>query len=102
MSKIKNAHWDEIESGELDLTVEQSPNKSKPTYNQLNCIYGWLKWKMPNAKAVAAAKHLERTASKLEVSQEMNRLKKLKDTRRLDEDTAFDSEIWEGFDARPI
>lgn len=100
MSKIKRANWDEIESGELDLADEQPRNCIKPTYNQTNCIYRWLEWKMPIAKARAAVKYLERTASRLEVSQEMNRLKKLKDNRTLDNETAFNSKIWEGFDER--
>lgn len=99
MSKIKNAHWEEIEDGELDLTISK-PHRTKPTYNQTNCIYNWLKWKMPTAKAVAATKYLERTASKVEVSQEMNRLKKLKDNKNLTVETAFKSKIWEGFDER--
>jgi len=100
MSKIKDAHWDEIESGELDLATDQPRNRILPTYNQLNCIYSWLMWKMPTAKAMAASKYLERTASRLEVSQEMNRLKALKDAHRLDEDTAFAGKIWEGFNER--
>lgn len=102
MSKIKNANWDEIESGELDLATDQPRDRVKPTYNQTNCIYKWLSWKMPTAKAMAAANYLERTASRMEVSQEMNRLKKLKDARRLDEETAFSSKIWEGFDERLV
>lgn len=100
MSKIKRANWDEIESGGLDLADEQPRNRIKPTYNQTNCIYGWFMWIMPTAKAQAAAKYLESTASRLEVSQEMNRLKKLKDCRALDQDTAFNSKIWEGFNER--
>lgn len=102
MSKIKSAHWDEIENGELDLTNNQAAQKSKPTYEQTNCIYRWLMWIMPTAKAAAASKYLEKNASKLEVSQEMNRLYKLKKARRLDAETAFSSKIWEGFNDRLI
>lgn len=101
MSRIKEANWAEIENGELDLSTDQ-PTRLKPTYNQTNCIYRWFEWKMPTAKAVAAAKYLEQTASRMEVSQEMNRLKLLKDSHRLDEETAFNSKIWEGFDERFI
>lgn len=100
MSRIKRANWDEIEDGEFDLADEQPRNRIKPTYNQTNCIYRWLEWKMPTAKAMAAVKYLETHASKMQVSQEMNRLKVLKDSRRLNEETAFSSKLWEGFDER--
>ena len=100
MSKMKRANWDEIESGELDLATDQPRDRLKPTYNQTNCIYHWLAWKMPTAKAVAATKYLEQNASRMEVSQEMNRLKALKDAHRLDAETVFASKIWEGFDER--
>lgn len=101
MSRIKNAHWEEIEDGELDLTISK-PHRKKPTYAQIECIYRWLKWNMPTAKAVAATDYLERTASRVEVSQEMNRLKKLKDNKNLNVETAFKSKIWEGFDGKDI
>lgn len=69
----------------------------EPTENQLNRVYHWLRWQMPDAEAIMACKHLVQTATRKEVSDEMGRLKNLHDRRALSKDNCFDSPIWEGF-----
>ena len=70
----------------------------KPTYSQLQVIYSWLSWEMPREKAVKASKYLEDHATRKEVSEEMKRLKALKDQRKLDKDNCFESNVWNNFE----
>lgn len=86
----------------MDNTDSRRTTEAKPTDAQLNRVYLWLKWVMPTAKAAEAAKYLEQHATRKQVSEEMSRLKGLKDRHALGEATAFDSAIWEGFDERFI
>ena len=69
----------------------------EPTYGQINTVYRWLSWGIPNAMASTAANWLRDHATRQEVSNEMKRMKVLFDKHALNQDTAFDSEVWEGF-----
>lgn len=69
----------------------------EPTDMQLGIIYSWLVWKVDRETAKDAVKWLETSATRKDVSVEMNRLKILKDEHKLTEENCFDSEIWEGF-----
>jgi hypothetical protein len=70
----------------------------KPTEMQLGTIYSWLRWIVPKDEAKAAVSWLEKTATRRAVSDEMTRLKSLKDKRLLDAPKCFTGEIWEGFE----
>ena len=72
----------------------------EPTYGQINTVYRWLSWGMPNQLASAASKWMGEHATRQEVSNEMKRLKILFDKHELNETTAFESEVWEGFEAK--
>lgn len=69
----------------------------KPSDAQLGVVFNWLRWEMPTVEASDAVKWLEGHATKKEVSLEMNRLKKLKDSRKINHDSCFNSAIWEGY-----
>lgn len=68
-----------------------------PTYNQLNLIFNWFTWIMSREEARKAIAWLHETATRRDVSTEMSRLKALKNEGRLDANTCFESEIWEGY-----
>lgn len=69
----------------------------EPTYGQIETIFSWLLPKLGREEAHDAVKWLEKTATRRDVSLEMNRLKELKDKGLLDASKCFTSEIWEGF-----
>lgn len=69
----------------------------KPSEAQLGIIYKWLRWEMPNSKASEAVNWLEDHATRKEVSLEMDRLKKLRDSRRITKESCFDSAVWKGY-----
>ena len=68
-----------------------------PTENQLGTIYRIIRWDVPKDTAAAAIQWLAERATRQDVSEEMVRLKGLKEKRLLDTSTCFKSEIWEGF-----
>lgn len=70
----------------------------KPTEAQLGTIYGWIRWNMTNTMAQEAVAWLGENADRKAVSDEMQRLKKLKDSRQLNKTNCFESEVWEGFE----
>lgn len=72
----------------------------EPTEAQLNAIFRWLNWEtpLPTDKARRAADWLRDNATRRDVSEEMQRMKKLKDRKNLSIDTCFEGEIWENFD----
>lgn len=70
----------------------------EPTEAQLNTIYRFIRWEMPNAEAIKAVNWLEERATRREVSDEIKRLKELYETRRLSFESCFESEIWEGYE----
>lgn len=70
----------------------------EPTEQQLGTIYSWIRWCMSNEQAQKAVAYLQNYATRREVSAEMTRLKALRLQHRLDADTCFSSEIWEGFE----
>lgn len=72
----------------------------EPTKAQLDRIYYWLNWetRIATEKAKEAANWLGENATRKEVSDEMQRLKRLKDKKTLSLDNCFDSPIWEGFE----
>lgn len=72
----------------------------KPTEAQLNTVFRWLNWEtpIPTDKARKAAEWLRENATRGEVITEMQRMKKLKDSKKLCLDNCFDSRTWEGFD----
>lgn len=72
----------------------------EPSEAQIGVIFNWFRWNMPTPKAQDAVHWLKDTATRKEVSDEMTRLKKLYVSRKLNEKTAFESEIWEGYDMK--
>ena len=69
----------------------------KPTDAQLGIIFKWIRWEMPTAEASNAVNWLEKNATRKQVSEEMNRLKELKDTKKINRASCFDSEIWANY-----
>jgi len=69
----------------------------EPTQMQLITILDFLRWHMPYDKALKAIEFLENSATRRDVSDEMRRLRDLKNKHALDGKNAFQSEIWEGF-----
>lgn len=70
----------------------------KPTEAQIGTLFQWLKWQMTDDQARKAVYWLADNANRREVSDEMGRLKELKDKRLLDRNKCFESDIWEGFE----
>lgn len=72
--------------------------EDKPTDAQLSAIFNITKWVLPRNLGKAATDWLEATSDRKNVSNEIQRLKGLDKSRRLDcREIVFDSEIWEGF-----
>ena len=69
----------------------------KPTDNQLNTLYHWIRWRMPTAKAMNAIRWLENNATRKEVSDEMARIRSLYSSNKLDEEECFSSNIWDDY-----
>lgn len=69
----------------------------EPTDAQIGSIYHLIRWKMPNAEAIAALDWLKANTTRREVSYELKRIRELYMSHRLTRDNCFDSEIWEGF-----
>jgi hypothetical protein len=69
----------------------------KPTEAQINCIYRWLSWRMPNSEAADAAKWLQNNCNRKEVAKEMGRMKKLYDSHKLTRETAYESDVWSDY-----
>ena len=69
----------------------------EPTPSQLGAVKRLTEGVIPNDKIVQALKHLENTATRREVSDELGRLRCLYIDRKLDKSTVYDSEIWDGF-----
>ena len=69
----------------------------QPTEAQLNLIFHWFQWNMTNNEASAATNYLKDHATRKEVSNEIQRLKELKDKRKLSEEKCFDSTIWKDY-----
>ena len=70
----------------------------EPTPAQLAAVQRLMEGTVPNNKIVLALVHLENTATRREVSDELGRLRSLYIDRKLAKENAFDSEIWEGFE----
>lgn len=70
----------------------------EPTDMQLGTIFSWLSWKVDRITAQEAVKWLQNTATRRDVSAEMNRLRDLRQRNLLDASNCFLGEIWEGFD----
>lgn len=70
----------------------------KPSEAQLGTIYSWIRWEMTNEQAQKAVAWLGNNANRKTASDEMQRLKKLKDNRKLNKAKCFESDIWEGFE----
>lgn len=68
-----------------------------PSEAQLGTVFSWLKWEMDTKQAQDAVRFLQKTATRREVSREMNRIKELKEKRLLSTSTCFKGKIWEGF-----
>lgn len=70
----------------------------EPTMNQLGAVKRLIEFKVSNDTLTKALKHLENTATRREVSNELGRLRSLYIDRKLDKSNVFDSEVWEGFE----
>ena len=69
----------------------------EPTDMQLGTIFSWLSWKVDRKTAQEAVKWLQNTATRRDVSAEMNRLRDLRQKNALNASNCFLGEIWEGF-----
>lgn len=72
--------------------------RNKPTYSQIETIYRWIQWHMPDAEASDAVHWLKEHATRKEVPVEISRLYKLYYSHKLDKAECFNSEIWSGYD----
>lgn len=70
----------------------------EPTYNQIQTIYRWIQWHMPNQEARDAVHWLKEHATRKEVSDEIKRLHDLYYGHKLNKAGCFNSGVWEGFD----
>ena len=69
----------------------------EPTYAQVETIYRWIQWHMPNEEARNAAKWLQEHSTRREVSDEIKRLHDLYYSHKLSKDTCFSGSVWEGY-----
>lgn len=69
----------------------------KPTYNQIELLYRWMSWRLPTGLARHAALWLEDNADREAVSKEIGRMHDLYHSNKLDINSCFDSEIWNGY-----
>ena len=69
----------------------------EPTYAQIETVYRWIQWHMPNQKASDATKWLKEHATRKEVADEIKRLHDLYHSHKLSKDNCFDSEVWGGY-----
>ncbi len=70
----------------------------EPTMAQLGAVKRLIEGTIPSGTVVKALEHLENTATRREVSDELGRLRCLYIDRKLDKENAFEGDIWEGFD----
>ena len=70
----------------------------EPTMAQLGAVKRLIEGTIPNETIVKALHHLENTATRREVSDELGRLRCLYIDRKLDKENAFEGDIWEDFD----
>ena len=66
----------------------------EPTDNQLNTLYGWIRWQMPTAEAQHAIKWLGNNATRREVSNEIKRIGELYHNHRLNRELCFKGSVW--------
>lgn len=69
----------------------------KPTEVQLAALLNWIKRATTYRKALAALDYLRENANRREVSEEMGRIRRLENEKRLDEQSCFESDVWSGF-----
>lgn len=69
----------------------------EPTDSQIGALYRWLSWNMAQDKARQAVNFLRDNSTRREVSIEMSRVKELYDHHLLNEQNAFESDIWEDY-----
>lgn len=75
----------------------------KPTEAQLAAIFNITKWVLPRNLGKAATDWLGATSNRKDVSNEIQRLKGLDNSRRLDRrEVVFESEVWKGFDYKEL
>lgn len=72
----------------------------KPTQNQLDAIAYWFKWILYSKETAQATKWLGEHANRREVSTEMQRLRELYQTKRLDNINCYEAPIWDGFEMK--
>lgn len=70
----------------------------EPTYAQIQTLFRWIEWHMPNDEAVKATHWLKDHATRKEVSDEMSRIRKLYNEHSLTKDECFNSSVWEDYD----
>lgn len=69
----------------------------EPTEAQLDRLWVWIRWFMPDAEASSALAWLQKNATRKQVSEEMNRLHDLKEEHKLNREECFKGEIWKGY-----
>ena len=70
----------------------------EPTPAQIGTIYRWIEWKMTNLEAKKAMQWLRQHATRKEVSDEMTRIRNLKNEHKLTKEECFNSEVWADYD----
>lgn len=66
----------------------------KPTYAQIETLYGWMRWQMPTAEAQDAVHWLKENATRRQVSDEMQRVRALYVAHKLDRNECFKGSVW--------
>lgn len=70
----------------------------EPTQLQIGLVYKWLSWKLPRQEAKDAVSWLKNNATRKQVSTEISRLHDLYHSNKLNKETLYTGEIWEGFE----
>ena len=69
----------------------------KPTPAQLGAFANLIKWKTSQKEEDAMVEHLEKTADRKQMSDELSRVRTLYLAHSLNRENLIASEIWEGF-----
>ena len=72
----------------------------EPSDAQITALYSWMRWDLPTEVARSAVNWLRDNATRKEVSSEMTRIRGLHYSRKLNQDTAFSSEVWERWEGK--
>ena len=69
----------------------------KPTKEQINALYYWMKWELPTSEIKDALDWLEENATRKQVADEMTRVRGLYHAKRLNRIECFKGDIWQEY-----